>query len=133
MRARNAQQHPRNAAIAPRLSSLISSPDTRPQVAASVRDVLFPVCSTVERALTSRGRTLNFLGKRRPLDEMSRIVHMPVPNFLSGCVRNHSFHGMVPGNFGRTAFGCCPRLPGNSKADLPVENPFASRKAGQAP
>ena len=86
-------------------------------------------------ALREHGRTLNFLGKLKPLGDMSYtlyIVHMPLLVFLSGWLMSRSPAGVLPRHFGWAAVGSLVCLFVAWLAHFVVEKPFATRKVGAA-
>lgn len=83
-------------------------------------------------ALRERGWTLNFLGRLKPLGDMSYtlyIAHMPILVFLSGWVMSRSPGGVLPGHFGWAAGGSLLCLLVAWLAHFLVEKPFTTRKA----
>lgn len=83
-------------------------------------------------ALRERGWTLKFLGRLKPLGDMSYtlyIVHMPILVFLSGWVMSRSPGGVLPQHFGWAAGGVLLGILIAWLAHFVVEKPFTSRKA----
>ena len=82
-------------------------------------------------ALRERGWTLSFLGRLKPLGDMSYtlyIAHMPILVFLSGWVMSRSPGGVLPSHFGWAALGSLVCLLIAWLAHFIVERPFTTRK-----
>ena len=87
-------------------------------------------------ALRERGWSLHFLGRLKPLGDMSYtlyIVHMPILVFLSGWVMSRSPGGVLPSHFGWAALGTLACLLVAWLAHFIVERPFTTRKKEASP